>query len=403
MLAMQKSGVLAGKRCYVPPLGPGAAEAVCACFEGAGIEAEPLPPSNGRTRSLGLCHTDDDVCYPAVLLTGDFVNLTERPGFQPERSVFFLPSADGPCRLGQYGPALAQALESRGCGAVQLLAPSDRNGFLDLGGLPDGFRRQLWHAVVATDLLHAALLRTRPYEWEDGAAQQAFDASLADLCGSIRDSGEIRPPMQRAGHRFREVPVRGEDLPRIGLVGEVYCRLNTYANNGLIRELERQGAEVILSGTAELLDYGAEMELQALRVQGRRWSAEMLRTKARVAMQRSDREALEAAFGGPTEPETEELLALAEPYLPGTSVIGEMVMSLGKAAWLARHGASGVVDASPFGCMNGIVSQAIYPRLSRDHGGIPIRNLYFDGTHVDLESEVGAFLEVARLYRRRQS
>jgi len=54
---------------------------------------------------------------------------------------------------------------------------------------------------------------------------------------------------------------------------------------------------------------------------------------------------------------------------------------------------------SPFMCMNGIVSEAIYPRLSRDHGGMPIRNLYFDGTHADVESDVGAFLEVARGYR----
>jgi predicted nucleotide-binding protein (sugar kinase/HSP70/actin superfamily) len=403
MSAMQKAGTMAGKRCYVAPLGPGAAEAVCACLAGAGIEAEPLPRSDGRTRGLGLSHTDDDICYPAVLLTGDFVNIARRPGFQPDRSVFFLPSADGPCRLGQYGPALARALEAQGCGAVQLLTPSDRNGFTDLGGLADDFRRQLWRAVVATDLLHAALLRTRPYELEAGAAVQAFDASLADLCAAIRDSGDLRPAMQRAARRFHEVAVGLEERPRIGLVGEVYCRLNTYANNGLTRELERQGAEVILSGTVELLDYGAEMELQALRVTGRRWSVDMLRTLARVSVKRSDRKALERAFGAEPEPETQELLALAQPYLPGTSVVGEMVMSLGKAAWLARHGASGVVDASPFGCMNGVVSQAIYPRLSRDHGGIPIRNLYFDGTHMDLECEVGAFLEVARVYRRRRS
>ena len=47
--------------------------------------------------------------------------------------------------------------------------------------------------------------------------------------------------------------------------------------------------------------------------------------------------------------------------------------------YLAKKGADGVIDISPFTCMNGIVCEAIYPKLSRDLGGIPIRNFYFDG------------------------
>jgi len=33
-----------------------------------------------------------------------------------------------------------------------------------------------------------------------------------------------------------------------------------------------------------------------------------------------------------------------------------------------------------------------------DHGGIPIRNFYFDGTHSDLERDIGIFLELARSF-----
>jgi predicted nucleotide-binding protein (sugar kinase/HSP70/actin superfamily) len=403
MLASQSAKSLESKRCYVPALGPGAAEAVCACFHRAGVDAEVVPASTSRTRGLGLRHVDDDACYPAVLLTGDFVNITTRAGFQPERSMFFLPSADGPCRLGQYAPALKRILQERGCGAVQLLTPSDKNGFAELDKLPNRFRRTLWRAVVAADLIHSALLRTRPYEAVPGAAAQAFDTSLAEICGAIRSSQSLKRAVRHAAERFGRVPVNPARRLRIGIVGEIFCRLNSYANNGLVSELERHGAEVRPSGAAELIEYCSEMELQALRVAGRRWTSAMAIARARVAAQRADRRALERAMGGPVEPEIAELLALAEPYLPGAAVVGESVLSLGKAAWLARNGADGVIDTSPFGCMNGIVSEAIYPRLSRNHGGIPIRNLYFDGTHTDLEAEVGAFVEVAREYRRRKA
>ena len=402
---------LQGKKCYVPAMGRGTAEAVCACFGRMGVDAEPTPESNERTRELGRRYNDGDACYPAVVMTGDFVRITERLGFEPAQSVFFMPSAEGPCRLGQYGVALGSALEERGCDAVQILAPSDRNGFASLDGLGRGLCRLMWRAMVATDLLHAALLRTRPFETEEGAAERAFGESLDDLCATIRTAcrgagGQLRglvAAMRRASARFRAIPVRREQRLRIGLVGEVFCRLNVYANAGLVRELERQGAEVWLSGTSELLDYGNEVEFQGLRLAGRRWSTEMGKARLRTAAQRADQHALGRPFGACQDPDTAELLALAEPYLPGNSVVGEMVVSVGKAAWLARHGAAGVIDVSPFMCMNGIVSEAIYPRLSRDHGGMPIRNLYFDGTHADVESDVGAFLELARGYRARSS
>ena len=74
------------------------------------------------------------------------------------------------------------------------------------------------------------------------------------------------------------------------------------------------------------------------------------------------------------------MLDAAEPYLPVDGAFGEMVLNVGKAVCLAQYGVDGIIDISPFTCMNGIVSEAIYPRLSRDLGGIPIRTFYFDGT-----------------------
>jgi predicted nucleotide-binding protein (sugar kinase/HSP70/actin superfamily) len=105
-------------------------------------------------------------------------------------------------------------------------------------------------------------------------------------------------------------------------------------------------------------------------------------------------------FRGHEEPEDfGDILRSAEPYLPAEGASGEMVVNLGKAVYFAHKGLDGVIDISPFTCMNGIICEAIYPRVSRDNGGIPIRNFYFDGTQSDLERDVGIFLELARNYR----
>jgi len=97
-----------------------------------------------------------------------------------------------------------------------------------------------------------------------------------------------------------------------------------------------------------------------------------------------------------------DVLEYSWPYLPYTGSLGEMVLSMGKAVYLYHKGADGIIDISPFTCMNGIVTEAIYPVVQRDCDGIPIRTFYFDGTQSDLERDVGIFIELAKTYQRRK-
>ncbi len=79
-----------------------------------------------------------------------------------------------------------------------------------------------------------------------------------------------------------------------------------------------------------------------------------------------------------------------------------MVLSMGKSIYLYHHGADGIVDISPFTCMNGIITEAIYPKMSREHDNFPVRTFYFDGISSDLDRDVGIFVELAKSYSRRK-
>jgi predicted nucleotide-binding protein (sugar kinase/HSP70/actin superfamily) len=132
----------------------------------------------------------------------------------------------------------------------------------------------------------------------------------------------------------------------------------------------------------------------------------MIKSKLRSRIQHADEHALRSLFAeefaGYDEPSLEEVLQLAQPYLPFPGAEGEMVMNMGRSVYLALRGVDGIVDISPFTCMNGVVSEAIYPKLSRDYDGIPIRNFYFDGQHSDLDRDIGIYLELARSYREKK-
>jgi predicted nucleotide-binding protein (sugar kinase/HSP70/actin superfamily) len=273
-----------------------------------------------------------------------------------------------------------------------------------------------WRTIVAGGVLYKALLETRPYETAPAAADRAYEESLTDYCETLEASCADPPcqlkslveSMHRARDRFRRVPAHYDsDIPLIGVVGEIFCRLNTFSNEDLVRQLEGYGAEAWLSDIAEWVTYANQDQVRRLKLRGRTVSLEMVGAMLRKHVQRADEHALAAPFhdlfvGHEEAEDIREILELAWPYLPADGVLGEMVLSVGKTAYLAKHGADGIIDISPFTCMNGIVSESIYPKLSKDYGGIPIRNFYFDGTQSDLDRDLGIYLELVRSYRERK-
>ncbi|MGZ4827740.1 MAG: hypothetical protein ACXVY9_10275, partial [Terriglobales bacterium] len=163
---------LAGKRVFIPSMAQGSVEAFASVFRWLGIDACPTPPSNSRTLELGAKFTAGDECYPAKVTVGDFLRIVEEPGFDAQRTVFFMATADGPCRFGQYAPFLRKLLDQAGYRDVQVFSPHSKNGYEDIGDVSGPFLRSSWRALVAADLLRKALLKTRPYEVTPGDADR---------------------------------------------------------------------------------------------------------------------------------------------------------------------------------------------------------------------------------------
>ncbi len=82
----------------------GSGRAFAAAFRAIGVDADIVPPSDDRTRELGARYTSGDECYPAKVTVGDFMKLLENPDTDPDSVLLFMPTADGPCRFGQYAP-----------------------------------------------------------------------------------------------------------------------------------------------------------------------------------------------------------------------------------------------------------------------------------------------------------
>jgi len=406
---------LKGKRIIIPPMAYGSGRTFAAAFRALGLDADITPPSDHRTRELGAHYTSGDECYPAKVTVGDFMKLLEQPDVDPAKTVLFMPTADGPCRFGQYTPYLRSILEKNGYPHTEVIAPTSSDGYADFGDMAKQFVRTGWRALIAADILQKVLLKTRPYETQKGSTEAVYEESLADMCKTI-ETASLEPSAQlkamhdalaRARDRFRKVAVRSDpSMPLIGIVGEIFCRLHCFSNEDLVRRLEEYEAEAWISDITEWIWYTIAEQFRKLHLVGRQYSLDAVKAWIRKKVQKHDEHVLlepfREDFVGYEEPLVEDVLDAARPYLPNDGAMGEMVLNVGKAICLAKKGADGIIDISPFTCMNGIVCEAIYPRVSRDLGGIPIRNFYFDGTQSDLDRDLGVYIELARNYQRRK-
>ncbi len=413
--AGQNGDSLKGKVLYIPRMSDEGARLMASAFCSRGIDGRVSPKSDARTREASARYLTGEECYPTQITLGNFLKVIEADDFDPKNTCFFLPGAEGPCRFGQYAPLFRKIFDDIGHGDVQIISPSSRFGYGGLKELDSDFERTGWRALVASDILRKMRLMIRPYEVEAGATDACMEKVLVD-CGEALAEPDIGHKQRlaklidalvRSRDRLRAIPRKVETRPLIGIVGEIFCRLNEFSNGNIIRRIEALGGEAWLSDITEWIHYTKLSREDHLREEGKIGGKDFIKMKLGAHIQGKDESALlepfEEDFAGREEPHhMKSFVELSEPYLPFRGSLGEMTLSVAKAIYIQKKGADGVLDISPFTCMNGIVSEAVYPRVSRDFEDIPIRNLYFDGTGANLDRDLGMFLDLARSYRRRR-
>jgi predicted nucleotide-binding protein (sugar kinase/HSP70/actin superfamily) len=405
---------LKSRTMYLPRMPYGGTRMLSAAFKSIGLDAHPIPDEDARTLELGAKYTSGDECYPQRIVLGAFLKLLEDDKLDPSKTALLLPTANGPCRFGQYCRLVRRILDEQGYDQVDVFSFTSADGYAGIGDQAGEVIRTAWRAVLTQDILMKLLLMTRPYEVNPGDTDGVYDECLDRMDDIIsrpdlsnRDRlVQIKAGLRACKEQFQAIAVRQEAKPLIGVVGEIFCRLNTFSNNELIRHLEAQGGECWLTGIGEWVLYTNEEAFRRHREEKTRFGKEWLKTYLTTRIMHRDEHTLyrdfEHMFSARPEPTVSEVLANAHPYLPQEGALGEMVLSTGGAIAYYRRGADGIVDISPFTCMNGIVNEAVYPRVSKDHDNIPIRVFYFDGTNKDLDRDVGIFLELAKTYQRRK-
>ena len=392
---------LRGKKVFFPPM-TDHAHALAAAFRACGVEAEVLPESDDETVRIGREHSSGRECYPLALTTGDMIKAVRRPGFDPGKSAFFMPSGKGPCRFGQYHRYHRQVLDGLGLDRVEIVSPmQDESAHNDLQMLDRNFVLLFWRGVFAVDMLQKALWEYRPYEKQKGQTDRVYRSALERVTAAMEKRRDLLPVLRDIYDDFSGIETVDRARPVIGIVGEIFIRSNRFSNEDVVRQIERLGGEAWVAPISEWILYVNNTN-KVSAAENRAWKA-LLKAYVTGWVQHRDERRLLGGFNGNLrslhEPSIAQTLRNAAPYIHH-SFEGEAVLSVGKAIDYINRGVSGIVNVMPFACMPGTIATAVLKRVREDHHNIPLLSIAYEGQgDTQTLTRLEAFMHQARSYR----
>jgi predicted nucleotide-binding protein (sugar kinase/HSP70/actin superfamily) len=361
-----------------------------------------LPLTTRDDVQLGRQYTSGKECVPMMLTVGTALHRYQRESDANERFSYFMPTTHGPCRFGSYHSLHKIALQQSGyADRVDVLSCDEVNYFQ---GMSPDFTARIWTGFVAHDLLQGMLFDVRPVETQTGAANAIFDGALTELVACMDRTTKqgtfnlvkelaggmwgIKGVLANAAHSFARIKNRSKKLPTVAVVGEIYVRLDPFANDFVIDKLEARGLRARLAPFTEWLEYATYLSdtrvAEGKTVTGDDRFANALSGLVQKATYRVLYGLCEHALGWPAREKIGDVIEASKPYVHG-ELEGEAALTLGGPILEYRRGhIEGVVAVGPHECMPCKIAEAQYAKAARDCG-IPYLCIPLNGDSIDTE------------------
>ena len=358
-----------------PQMAPIHFELIVKVFEQAGYNIELLPSVDQGAVEAGLKYTNNDICYPSILVTGQIMEAVTSGKYDLDKTAVIITQTGGGCRATNYIGLIRKALREAGVGHIPVLALSFHKLEETNPGFkitPDMLRRAVF-AFFYGDLLMQCLYRTRPYEAVKGSAQELFDKWMAYCQASILGKigyREYRRTSRAIIREFDTLPlVNDRSKPRVGVVGEILVKFHPTANNGIVDTIEAEGCECVVPGLTEFFLFGMSGGIWQHKELTKPWKSSMgsrLSIAAVNILRRPLVRALKksARFDPPAT--IYELADFARPVLSLCNSMGEGWLLTAEMIELIHSGAPNIVCTQPFACLpNHVTGKGVIKELRR--------------------------------------
>ena len=378
-----------------------------AALTSCGYKAEVLENTDRNVVETGLKYINNDICYPALLVVGQFINALESGKYDVDKVALIVTQTGGGCRASNYIHLLRKALVQAGYNQVPVIS-------LNLKGMEEqpGFAinlkmvKRMLAAIVYGDVLMYLSNKVRPYEntlGEVDALGKQWLAKLEKLYqnSKVHNLSTMKKLIKEITHDFAKVPVAISDKIKVGIVGEIYIKYSSLGNNGLESFLQRQNCEYMLPGVMNFIMYGTDTYLTDYKLyggslmtygtaKGIMWYLKLLEKAMLKGLEASKFE-IPASY--------EETKALAKGVIGYGNNMGEGWLLTAEMIELAKNGYNNIICVQPFGCLpNHIAGRGMINKIKQLKEEANILPLDYDASasKVNQENRIKLMLATAR-------
>ncbi len=355
----------------IPSMGTLGNRAIAAVFRSAGIRATALPPADEEILKLGRANTSCKECLPLLLTVGSLLKYLKDCRQKDELLVYFMPTASGPCRFGQYSFFLRYLIAKSGIEDVALFSLQAENSYKDLG--VRDFSLRLWSGAVLSDIFQdmysVILANAADKEKAVRIYGEAWEKILAVLEKSP-DIGSLKSALAETARMLQRVQGKmpWSALPKVLLTGEIFVRHDGLSSQFIVEKLAEEGFAAKTAGIMEWIyytDYCFKKNLAGCRPDLRERPALFFRSLWMEACERAYRSTIARSGIIPYRREDVPLMMRNASALINPKLTGEAVLTIGGAISEVPRHYCGAIAIGPFGCMPNRLSEAI---LSREMG-----------------------------------
>lgn len=361
-----------------PQMAPIHFEMLSELFHYGGYNLELLPSVDQGAVEAGLKYTNNDICYPSILTTGQVMEAVTSGRYDLDKLAVIITQTGGGCRATNYIGLIRKALRDAGAPQVPVIALSFHGGLDESNPgfkVSAGLLRRAVYVFFYGDLLMQCLYRTRPYEAVAGSADALYRHWM-DICKSQIGTKINRRIFTRTVRQmidaFDNLELIGDGTkPRVGVVGEILVKFHPTANNGIVDIIENEGCECVVPGITEFFLFGISGGIWQHRELTKPLKSE-LGTRLSLAVVRAWRAPLIKAlkkskrFHPPAD--IYELADYASEILSLCNSMGEGWLLTAEMVELIKTGVPNIVCTQPFACLpNHVTGKGVIKELRRRH------------------------------------
>ena len=391
----------------IPSMLPWHFKLLRAALVSCGYKAEVLENTDRSVVETGLKYINNDICYPALLVVGQFINALESGKYDVNKVALIMTQTGGGCRASNYIHLLRKGLEQAGYGHVPVIS-FNLAGMEKQPGFELNFKmiRRMLAAVVYGDVLMYLTNKTRPYEAVVGEADGLAKNWLAKLEGIFQNGNgqtfdSIHCLVSDIAKDFAKLRLLDKEKIKVGVVGEIYIKYSALGNNYLESFLQKQNCEYMLPGLMSFVMYGADTHLTDYKLYGGSFMKYGTAKAAMWYLKRLESAMLKALEHSPFKAPAsyEETKAMAKGVIGYGSNMGEGWLLTAEMIELAKSGYNNIICAQPFGCLpNHIAGRGMINKIKELVEEANILPIDYDASasKVNQENRIKLMLATAR-------